>query len=103
MNFYPRTDGKVFQRTGLNKAVKSLLLQFTFDTLAFERIEFRTDAENKKSIAALKSIGAKEEGILRSNTFKPDGTRRDSFVLSILRAEWNNIKIQELGKNNFNK
>ncbi len=84
--------GKDFQGTGLNKAVKFLMLQFTFEILGFERIEFRTDTENKKSIAALKSIGAKEEGILRSNSLKPDGMRRDSLVLSIIKSEWNEIK-----------
>ncbi|MFO0494688.1 MAG: GNAT family N-acetyltransferase [Flavobacteriia bacterium] len=91
--------GKAFQGTGLNKAVKYLLLEFTFETLEYERIEFRTDAENKKSIAALKSIGAKEEGKLRSNGVKPDGTRRDSTVLSILRTEWFQIKNNELAGN----
>ena len=38
----------------------------------------------------MKSIGCKEEGILRSNGFKADGTRRDSIVLSILKDEWDN-------------
>lgn len=54
-----------------------------------ERVEFRTDTDNKKSIAAMKSIGCKEEGILRNNGFKTNGTRRDSLVLSILKDEWN--------------
>jgi RimJ/RimL family protein N-acetyltransferase len=97
--------GKAFQGTGLNKAVKYLLLQFTFETIGYERIEFRTDAENKKSIAALKSIGTTEEGRLRSNGVKPDGSRRDSVVLSILRTEWSQIKTNQLAayENNFNQ
>jgi N-acetyltransferase len=33
-------------------------------------------------------LGCKTEGILRSNTFKADGGRRDSIVLSILKEEW---------------
>jgi RimJ/RimL family protein N-acetyltransferase len=80
--------GKDFQGTGLNKNCKLLLLSYVFDTLGFERVEFRADAGNKRSIAAMKSIGCTEEGILRSHLAKPNGGRRDSIVLSILRNEW---------------
>ena len=52
-----------------------------------KRVEFRADANNKKSIAAMKSIGCTEEGILRSNCASPTG-RRNSIVLSILQSEW---------------
>ena len=43
---------------------------------------------NQRSIAAMKSIGCVVEGVLRANTIKADGTRRDSIVLSILKKEW---------------
>ena len=82
--------GKEFQGTGLNKNCKYLLLEFAFEILKMDRVEFRADNENKRSISAMKSIGCKEEGILRSNGFKADGTRRDSIVLSILKDEWDN-------------
>lgn len=81
--------GKQFQRTGVNRHCKFLLLEFAFETLNAERVEFRADNENKKSITAMKKIGCTKEGILRSNGYKPDGTRRDSIVLSILKNEWN--------------
>jgi len=80
--------GKNFQGTGLNKNCKYLLLQFAFEEMGMERVEFRADNDNKKSISAMKSIGCSVEGVLRSNGFKPDGNRRDSIVLSILRTEW---------------
>tara|TARA_R100001369_G_scaffold92866_1_gene140672 strand:+ start:43207 stop:43812 length:606 start_codon:yes stop_codon:yes gene_type:complete len=79
--------GKEFQGTGLNKNCKLLMLQFAFEKLNLERVEFRADATNTKSIAAMKSIGCVEEGILRSNCIAPSG-RRDSIVLSILKKEW---------------
>lgn len=53
-----------------------------------EHVEFRADATNERSIRAMKSIGCIAEGILRSNGLRPDGTRRDSIVLSILKSEW---------------
>ncbi|MFT4155714.1 GNAT family N-acetyltransferase [Parafilimonas sp.] len=81
--------GKKFHGTGLNKHCKFLLLQFAFEALKFERVEFRADAKNERSIAAMKSIGCKVDGILRSNMPTMEGNvRRDSIVLSILREEW---------------
>lgn len=80
--------GKQFQGTGLNKRCKYLLLSFAFDDMQMERVEFRADNDNARSIAAMKSIGSTVEGVLRSNMPKPQGGRRDSIVLSILRGEW---------------
>ncbi len=79
--------GKDFQGTGLNKNCKYLLLEFAFETVGVERVEFRADANNARSIAAMKSIGCTAEGILRSNCTAPEG-RRSSIVLSILKEEW---------------
>ena len=80
--------GTKFQRTGLNKHCKYLLLSFAFETLGQERVEFRADNNNERSIAAMKAIGCKVDGVLRSNMPNRDGGRRDSIVLSILRNEW---------------
>lgn len=80
--------GKEFQRTGLNRHCKFLLLDFAFGQLDMERVEFRADARNERSIAAMKAIGCTVEGVLRSNQLRSDGTRRDSIVLSILKSEW---------------
>ena len=85
--------GKKFHGTGLNKHCKFLLLQFAFEVLALERFELRADARNEKSIAAMKSIGCKVDGILRKNMPTVEGERRDSIVLSILKDEWfNDVK-----------
>jgi RimJ/RimL family protein N-acetyltransferase len=80
--------GQKFRGTGLNKRCKFLLLQFAFETLGIERVEFRADAKNALSIAAMKSLGCTVEGTFRSHLPLDDGTRRDSIVLSILKSEW---------------
>ncbi|MDI1255193.1 MAG: GNAT family protein [Flavobacterium sp.] len=80
--------GKDFQGTGLNKQCKMLLLSFAFEELSMERVEFRADNNNARSVAAMKSIGCKVEGVLRSNMPTYEGGRRDSIVLSILKSEW---------------
>jgi N-acetyltransferase len=79
--------GKQFQRTGLNRHCKFLMLQYAFEIWAIERVEFRADLRNEKSIAAMKNIGCTVEGVLRSNMTSQTG-RRDSIVLSILKKEW---------------
>ncbi|MGI4020047.1 MAG: GNAT family N-acetyltransferase [Janthinobacterium lividum] len=80
--------GKDFQGTGLNKHCKFLLLEFAFEKMELERIEFRADYANKRSIAAMQSLGCTVEGILRNHLPKFDGGRRDSVILSILKDEW---------------
>jgi RimJ/RimL family protein N-acetyltransferase len=80
--------GKRFQRTGLNRHCKFLLLSYAFDTWGMERVEFRAHAKNDRSINAMQAIGCTVEGILRSSTPKGDGGRRDTIVLSILKQEW---------------
>jgi RimJ/RimL family protein N-acetyltransferase len=89
--------GRDFHGTGLNKNCKFLMLQFAFEHMKVQRVEFRADNNNKRSIAAMKSIGCTEEGVLRSNYATVDG-RRDSIVLSILRYEWFSRVKRELMK-----
>ncbi|MCB0374985.1 MAG: GNAT family N-acetyltransferase [Sinomicrobium sp.] len=83
--------GKAFQRTGLNRHCKFLLLQYAFGVLQFERVEFRTDSRNNQSRNAIQDIGATYEGELRSHMLMPDGYRRDTVCYSILKHEWPEI------------
>jgi N-acetyltransferase len=80
--------GKDFQRTGLNRHCKLLMLTYAFETWGMERVEFRAHAGNLRSVDAMKAIGCVEEGILRSIGPAVSGGRRDSIVLSILKSEW---------------
>lgn len=90
--------GKKFQGTGVNKHCKYLLLEHAFEKLNMERAEFRANAQNARSIAAMKSIGCKVDGILRNNMPKHTGGRRNSIVLSILKDEWFGDVKEMLGK-----
>ena len=84
--------GKPFQRTGLNRNMKFLMMQYAFETLNFERVELHTDARNQQSRQAIKGIGGIEEGILRHFTVMSDGFRRDTVCFSILKDEWKGLK-----------
>lgn len=81
--------GKKFRGTGLNKRCKYLLFEFAFDKLGIERVGFGAHIENKISVAAMKSIGCNEEGVLRNFIPSLDGKgRTDIILLSILKKEW---------------
>ena len=82
--------GTEFQGTHVNPNSKQLLLEYAFETLHMERVEFRADNRNARSIKAMKNLGCIEEGILRNHLPTIDGGRRDSIILSILKAEWEN-------------
>jgi RimJ/RimL family protein N-acetyltransferase len=81
--FVPAVWGK-----GANTESKLLLLNLAFDQLGCVRVEFNTDSRNLRSRAALKGLGAVEEGVLRSWGLTREGERRDNVVFSILRQEW---------------
>ncbi len=74
--------------TKLNENCKYLLLEFAFGQMGLERVEFRADNNNKRSIAAMQKIGCTIEGVLRNHLPMPTGKRRDSIVLSILKEQW---------------
>jgi len=80
--------GKEFQGTLLNKNCKYLLLEFAFEKMNLERVGFRANNLNKRSINAMKSIGCIEEGILRNFSTDAKGDRIDAIVLSIIKKEW---------------
>ena len=84
--------GKAFQRTGLNRNCKFLLMQYAFDILEIERIEFKTDKRNLQSQKAIEGIGGQYEGLLRSHTLMSDGYRRDTVYYSVLKEEWQGIR-----------
>ena len=76
------------QRTGLNKACKSLLLNFGFNVLQLNRIELKTSTLNLKSQGAMLKIGAVKEGIFRNHMITENGTVRDSVFFSFIKEEW---------------
>jgi RimJ/RimL family protein N-acetyltransferase len=84
--------GRDFQRTGLNRHCKFLLLQFAFEKTGIQRVGFSAHSGNEKSIRAMKAIGCREEGILRSFRPSHSGLRADCIKLSILSDEWPAVK-----------
>lgn len=84
--------GKEFQGTGLNVNMKFLMLQYAFETLEFDKVEFRIDERNIKSRKAVEKLGATLEGVLRKDTLMLDEFKRSTCCYGILKKEWLNIK-----------
>lgn len=79
------------QGTAVNPAAKLALLDNAFAQGA-ERVEFKTDALNAQSRAALTKLGAIFEGIHRRHLKRHNGTWRDSAYFSIVRDEWPGVR-----------
>ena len=81
--------GKDFRGTGINKHCKYLLFAFAFERLGLERIGFGAYASNTVSLAAMRSVGCKQEGVLRNLFPAIEGEgRTDCALFSILKDEW---------------
>ena len=73
--------------TGFNRRCKDMMLARAFDA-GIRRVEFRVDARNTRSQAAMTKLGAVREGVLRADRITWTGHVRDTVLFSILRDEW---------------
>jgi RimJ/RimL family protein N-acetyltransferase len=80
--YVPRVRG-----SGFNQRVKDLMIRRAIDC-GFRRIEFRVDARNGRSQAAMAKIGGVREGVLRADRITWTGHVRDTVLFSILAHEW---------------
>lgn len=80
------------QGTGTNPDSKRLLLAHAFETLGCASVVFCTHWMNMQSREAIARLGAKQDGVLRSDRRMPDGSLRDTVVFSILASEWPQVR-----------
>ncbi|HEY8316526.1 MAG TPA: GNAT family protein [Gaiellaceae bacterium] len=78
--------------TGANTEAKLLLLQHAFEDEGFLRVEFKTDAENGRSRAALAALPAEFEGVFRKHMLVRGGERRDSAWYAVIDDDWPEVK-----------
>ena len=84
--------GKSAQRTAINTQCKLLQLSYAFETLKCICVALHVDDTNLVSQAAVKRLGAKQEGILRNDRVMPDGRIRHTHCFSIIDNEWPEVK-----------
>ncbi|MBA4860538.1 GNAT family N-acetyltransferase [Streptomyces sp. PSKA54] len=89
---------KSAQGTGVNAEAKLLLFRHAFESWGVSRVDLKTDARNSRSRAAIQSVGARFEGVLRnwSRSWAPgeEGRLRDSAIYSITAAEWPQCRVR---------
>jgi len=76
--------------TGFNARVKRLLLDRAFGC-GIRRVEFRVDDRNERSKAAVRKLGATQDGLIRAERITWTGHVRDTALFSILASEWSNL------------
>ncbi|MEU3615891.1 GNAT family protein [Streptomyces sp. NPDC006872] len=84
------------QGTGVNAEAKLLLFRHAFEKWGVARVDLKTDTRNGRSQAAIASVGARFEGILRnwSRSWAPgeDGRLRDTAIFSLTADEWPDVE-----------
>ena len=76
-----------FRGTGFNRRAKEMMLKRAL-CCGIRRVEFRVDARNARSQAAMAKLGAVREGVLRADRITWTGHVRDTVLFSILAEEW---------------
>ena len=78
--------------SGANLEAKLLMMRHAFETLDCVRVEFKTDARNERSRAALAALPARFEGVLRNHMIVPTVGQRDSAYYSVIDSEWPEVR-----------
>jgi len=71
----------------VNPESKRLMLEHAFESGA-RRVQFKVDAANLRSAAAMRKLGAVQDGVLRQDQITWTGRVRDTIIFSILADEW---------------
>jgi len=81
-----------------NKECKLLLLQYAFEEMQFNRVEFTVASQNLRSQKAVEKIGGVKEGVMRKHSYRNDGSQTDTILFSIINDEWpvNKEKLKQL-------
>jgi len=78
----PSVRGSSFNRT-----MKKLMIEHAF-ACGYRKVGFKVDSRNKRSMAAVLKLGAKQEGVLRANMITWTGYVRDTALFGLLPEEW---------------
>lgn len=79
--------------TGLFSECAQLVASFTFATIGSHRLESRVPFENGRANAALRKLGAVQEGVLR-RSLRRDGHYYDQVLWSLLASDWAGRRLQ---------
>jgi RimJ/RimL family protein N-acetyltransferase len=83
--------GPSLKRTAQATEAQFLLMQYSFEVLAFRRYEWKCDSLNAPSRSAAERLGFTFEGIFRQHLIVK-GRNRDTAWFSILDGDWPVVK-----------
>jgi len=88
-------------KKGVATEAASALLQVAFRVDGVTRVEIRCAPDNAASAAVARKLGMKLEGTLRADTFRPDGSIRDTLLFSAIKAELDELPARNLSVQAF--
>jgi RimJ/RimL family protein N-acetyltransferase len=83
--------GSPFWGSGIFTEAAKAVIDFAFGVVGVHRLEARSIASNGRGNAALRKVGAMQEGILR-RSFQRNGLFFDQILWSILKDDWRQSK-----------
>jgi len=83
---------KSLQGSFVNPEARYLMFRYAFEHMRWLRVQIQADALNLQSRAALRKLGATEEGILRNDRIMRGGRVRDSAIYSIIDTDWPQVR-----------
>jgi|GEM_PF-911459 len=91
---------KKYQRTYVNTETKLALLQYAFETLKLNRVEFRIDADNVASQKAVQRLGFHFDGLMPRRKVNANNDVRDYVFYSVTDQTWPTVKklVQDLSE-----
>jgi RimJ/RimL family protein N-acetyltransferase len=84
--------GSAFWGTGVFRTGAELMMHLAFDVIGVHRLEARACLTNARGNAALRKIGAVQEGVLR-RSFLRDGEYLDQVLWTVLEEDWRQAKV----------
>ena len=79
--------GSAFWGSGIFVEAAKTIIDFSFGVVGVHRLEARSIMSNSRGNAALRKVGAQQEGILR-RSFQRQGRYFDQLLWSILKEDW---------------
>lgn len=87
--------GPDFWGAGFFAEVGRLIADFAFDVVGVHRLEARVAVGNARGQAAMRKVGAVQEGILRRSLVTGDGVHHDQALWSLLADDWRALRRTE--------
>jgi RimJ/RimL family protein N-acetyltransferase len=83
---------KSWQGSFANPEARYLMFRYAFEHMPWLRVQIQADALNLQSRAALRKLGATEEGVVRNDRIMRGGRVRDSAIYSVINTDWPRVR-----------